>query len=234
MGTEMLRIDFHSHCLPQLDDGARDVETAHAMLQMLSEQGIERAVMTPHYYAAQDTVEQFLKRRQRALERVANVTAPRLLTGAEVYLDREVVTPDLPQLCITGTDILLMEMPFMPLAPWMIEALEDVLYTLRCRVMLAHLTRYMPYYRSGDFEQLLSLPQVIVQINTEALLHRFSRRQVKKWLTDGVPIVFGSDAHNLTDRRPQFDKACRFISRSHGGVVPADAANALAEQWGCL
>ena len=41
MGTEMLRSDFHSHCLPQLDDGARDVETAHAMLQMLSEQGIE-------------------------------------------------------------------------------------------------------------------------------------------------------------------------------------------------
>ena len=228
----MLRIDFHSHCLPQMDDGARDVETARAMLQMLADQGIERAVMTPHYYAAQDTVVHFLERRERALERVADVTAPQLLTGAEVYLDREVVTPDLPRLCITGTDILLMEMPFMPLAPWMVETLEDVLYTLHCRVMLAHLTRYMPYYRSSDFEQLLSLPQVIVQINADALLHLASRRQVKKWLGSGVPIVYGSDAHNLGNRRPQFDKARRFLTRTQCGVTPAADANALAKQWG--
>lgn len=228
----MLRIDFHSHCLPQMDDGARDVETARAMLQMLADQGIERAVMTPHYYAAQDTVAHFLERRERALGRVADVTAPQLLTGAEVYLDREVVTPDLPRLCITGTDILLMEMPFMPLAPWMVETLEDVLYTLHCRVMLAHLTRYMPYYRSSDFEQLLSLPQVIVQINADALLHFASRRQVKKWLGSGVPIVYGSDAHNLGGRRPQFDKARRFLTRTQCGVTPAADANALAKQWG--
>ena len=34
-------IDFHSHILPEIDDGAKSVEESIAMLKMLKEQGVE-------------------------------------------------------------------------------------------------------------------------------------------------------------------------------------------------
>lgn len=36
-------IDFHSHVLPGIDDGARNVKESIALLRMLREQGIEDA-----------------------------------------------------------------------------------------------------------------------------------------------------------------------------------------------
>ena len=54
-------IDFHSHILPEMDDGSKDVKMSLAMLQMEREQGVTEVVFTPHFYAQQDTVAHFLK-----------------------------------------------------------------------------------------------------------------------------------------------------------------------------
>ena len=42
--------DFHSHILPGVDDGSKDVEMSVAMLRTLAEQGVDRVVATPHFY----------------------------------------------------------------------------------------------------------------------------------------------------------------------------------------
>ena len=86
----------------------------------------------------------------------------------------------------------------------------------------------------SDFDQLLCIPQAIVQINAESLRYRPSRKQVQKWLASGVPIVYGSDTHNLTTRPPVFHKVSRWLSHPHGGVVPAQLANRLADELGLL
>lgn len=232
---QILKIDFHSHCLPEMDDGAADVETATAMLQMLAEQGIETVLLTPHYYPSRESIDSFLERRETAFGKLNGIPhLPRLITGAEVQLDRDIATPALKKLCIGETDRLLLEMPFMPFSPWMTEVAEDCIYTGGCQVILAHLPRYLSYYSESDFEQLISIPQVIVQINAEDLLYRPSRKLVRKWLANGVPLVFGSDTHNLTTRRPAFDRVSRWLSRPHGGLVPAEEANRLAAQMGLL
>ena len=58
--------DFHSHILPEVDDGSRSVRQSLEMLRLEGEQGIRRVVATPHFYARQDTPERFLRRRERA------------------------------------------------------------------------------------------------------------------------------------------------------------------------
>lgn len=40
-------IDFHSHILPAMDDGSRNIEESLQMLRMLQEQGVERVIATP-------------------------------------------------------------------------------------------------------------------------------------------------------------------------------------------
>ncbi len=41
-------IDWHSHILPGVDDGSRDIEESISILKMLSEQGVETVIATPH------------------------------------------------------------------------------------------------------------------------------------------------------------------------------------------
>ena len=60
--------DFHSHILPGMDDGSRNVEESVKILKMMAEQGIERVAATPHFYASQsgESPDEFLIRRNTA------------------------------------------------------------------------------------------------------------------------------------------------------------------------
>lgn len=229
------KIDFHTHCLPAMDDGARDIETSVQMLRLLKAQGIETVLLTPHYCALSETVDSFLARRAAAFERLRDVAGlPRLLLGTEVCLMRELNTETLASLCLGESDCLLLELPFLPFASWMIEKVEEMIFHGGCRVIFAHLPRYLPYASAEDFDSLLSLPRVIAQVNTDDLLYRPSRRLAMKWIRHGVPVVFGSDCHNMDSRRPNFDKAAAHIGRQVNGICPAEAANELAKEIGLL
>ena len=43
-------LDFHTHILPGIDDGSKDIETSCKMLDMLKEQNVDIVVATPHFY----------------------------------------------------------------------------------------------------------------------------------------------------------------------------------------
>ena len=54
--------EYHCHILPGIDDGAKDVETSLAMIEMMKAQGVERIVATSHFYAHREkSVAEFLK-----------------------------------------------------------------------------------------------------------------------------------------------------------------------------
>jgi protein-tyrosine phosphatase len=63
-------IDFHTHVLPGIDDGSRDIAMTERMLEMEMEQGITRVIATPHFYAHRRSVDSFLERRSAAYEEV--------------------------------------------------------------------------------------------------------------------------------------------------------------------
>ena len=44
-------IDFHTHILPGMDDGSKNIEESIQMLKMQAEQGIRCVVASPHFYA---------------------------------------------------------------------------------------------------------------------------------------------------------------------------------------
>ena len=61
-------IDWHSHILPGMDDGSRNVTESIALLNMQTSQGIRTVIATPHFYANDESVETFLERRRNAYE----------------------------------------------------------------------------------------------------------------------------------------------------------------------
>ena len=46
----MVKTDFHTHCLPGMDDGASCPEESLSMLELLKTQGIERVALTSHFF----------------------------------------------------------------------------------------------------------------------------------------------------------------------------------------
>ena len=48
----MAVIDFHSHILPGIDDGSKNVQMSLEMLKRASEQGVDVMLATSHFYAS--------------------------------------------------------------------------------------------------------------------------------------------------------------------------------------
>ena len=79
--------DFHSHILPGIDDGSKDVQMSEQMLKLEAESGITTIVATPHFYLSEQGVEKFAAKREAAFEKlkpVAERMGIEIVKGAEV------------------------------------------------------------------------------------------------------------------------------------------------------
>lgn len=199
-------IDFHSHILPAIDDGSRNIETTCSMLDMAAGQGVDCMIATPHFYASRDRIESFLERRREAFETVCENLprgAPRILSGAEVaYFPGLSRADKLGLLTIGDTGVLLLEMPFVS---WEKSCVDEVRYILESRkyqVVLAHLERYMNISENRKYlRELLELP-VKVQINAESLTDWKKRGKLVRMFRDGRADFLGSDCHGAHHRPP--------------------------------
>ncbi len=211
--------DLHTHILPQMDDGARSIEQALAILQEQARQGVTTVALTPHFYQRREETAGFLARRELAWTRLLEATKekeyPRLLLGAEVAWTPDMTQwAELEELCYQGTRILLVELP---MTPWT-DSIFRELYNLESRrgviPMIAHLDRYLHLQKKRDIERILEMGYP-VQVSAESLSHFYLRRQALELLEkyDGLLI---SDCHNLTDRPPNLKGAMKVIEKKLG------------------
>lgn len=216
-------IDLHSHMLPGVDDGSSDLRMSIAMLQMATEQGVEVQILTPHYYPWREDMERFLARREESWDRLrralAEREAPQILIGAEVAFFRHMSGMDLRPLCIGGSRVLLVEMPF---ESWDEQTLDELAALSLDRgydVVLAHVERYLRYRGNPEMlERAAQLP-ITLQINAESVLSWRTRGKVFALLRSGRVRLLGSDAHNLTERRPNLGPARNRMRRQLGGEI---------------
>ena len=217
-------IDWHSHVLPKMDDGSKSIDESVSMLKMQAEQGIKTVVATPHFYANDESVQTFLDRRQASFEKLTNAldeSLPKVLLGAEVaYYSGISRMENLSSLCIEGTKLLLLEMPF---SKWTDHTLNEI-YELasqgRFVIILAHIERYLGMQSIEVFEELFEYG-VIMQVNASFFCRFSTRRTAVKLLRQGLIRLIGSDAHNLSSRPPKLGDAYRYIAKQLGkGFIP--------------
>ena len=212
-------IDFHAHFLPGIDDGADTVETSCAMLQDAYGQGVASILATPHFYAFETNVADFLKSRSEAYDQLQkhlnekNVTdIPAIYPGAEVLLCPQLMQiDDLTPLCINDTNRLLLEMPFMFWNDWVFRAVTQIIENHELVPVIAHLDRYLDSNKQ-NISRLLDL-DVRIQINADSLCYFGMRRKLKPLLNSGRIHAVGSDAHNMQERRSHIGKAAHILQR---------------------
>lgn len=217
--------DFHTHILPGIDDGARNLEMSLGMLGMMKRQGVDKAVATPHFYAHQQPMKEFVQKREAALTEIRNSGAdglPEIHIGAEVYLERDMRRADLRPLCLQGTPFILIEMPYMPYDSWMLEEVYDFCIKQSLQPIFAHIDRYFSLYGDSDVQEILDFDNAVIQVNNSALFSRKNLKMVTRWIQEGRTIVFGSDCHNVSDREPNDGRAQSVLKAKLGKTWSAE------------
>lgn len=203
-----MRTDYHCHVLPGIDDGAKDAAMSVQMLEMLHNQGVERVIATPHFYAHREkSAARFLEKRQRAYEQLMLQKLPvsELLLGAEVAVEHGISELEgIERLAIEGTSLILLELPYAPYADWMAEEIYNISSEYHLTPIIAHVHRCLEYYTKPQMESLLRMDAVF-QVNNEAFRSFREKRLAKSMLKSGLQIIFGSDSHDLLRRKPNFD-----------------------------
>lgn len=214
-------IDFHSHILPSMDDGSKSVQESLALLEMLSVQGVEIVVASPHYYADRESPQSFLERRTNAYELLKpslRCEMPQILLGAEVRFYNGISRlSELSSLRIENTKLLLLEMPFARWTDYTLKELCELSCSNEIVVVLAHIERYLKMQDRGVFEYLRE-QGILMQTNAEFYSEMFSRRKALRFLKSGIIDAIGSDCHDTSVRRPRIEEAVNAIKKNCGNV----------------
>lgn len=200
-------IDIHTHILPRFDDGAKDSETATAMLENLREQGVDTVVLTPHYYGRKLSPSEFLERRDAAFERF-RAHIPEEITvrlGAELHFSG-LNMPQNEELCplaIEGTKYILVELPFT--SEWtgsLLDKLSEFIHDTDYTPIIAHVERYREVLKAPAIAAKLVAMGCLLQVNAQAFLNRKEKKFAFTLLKHGFVHCIGTDAHDMQERSP--------------------------------
>ncbi len=219
-------IDCHTHILPRIDDGSRSSDESIDMLRMERDQGIETVILTPHFYAEQESVASFLHRREasfaRLSERREQIAAggeqlPALIPAAEVrYFAAMSRADDIEKLCIGDTRYILVEMPFDTWSDGVFRDLE-ILQSSGIKPVIAHIERFIKFQKGTDNLERLWSMDLMIQSNASFFTDWRTKRTALKLLKQGRIDLLGSDCHRAEGERiPDIADARAVIEKKLG------------------
>jgi len=207
-------IDLHSHLLPGIDDGAKDLATSLAMARMAAADGITTIACTPHILAGVYNNNGPAIRRAVAqlAESIAKAGIPiTLVTGADVHIapDLGVQLRDGRTLTLNNSRYLLLEPPHHVLPP----RLEDLIFGLQAAgyfPIVTHPERLSWIEGHYDLIRRLVSSSVLMQITAGSVMGRFGRGPrywAERMLDEGLCHLLATDAHNTEQRAPRLAEA---------------------------
>lgn len=208
-------IDFHSHILPSIDDGSKDIEMSCQMIEEEFNSGVKAVCLTPHFYLERESFDTFIEKRKKSFAKLCKAlkdkNSPYLFLGAEVLFTPLLAGCNLKQLCIGQTDYMLLELPYKKLSPSFLSELRRFIDNADVKIIIAHIERYLKFTDEKSIREVMSM-DVISQVNTSSFLKMsLLRNKLIKWIDSDMVHLLGSDAHNLTSRPVNMKDAYNYI-----------------------
>ncbi|MBO5879548.1 MAG: hypothetical protein J6Q68_03245, partial [Clostridia bacterium] len=180
-------IDFHSHILPRLDDGAKSTEESVALLDMLEKQGVNHVFATPHFLPEKEALHEFIRQRDEAYASLLDVYSGgvSISVGAEVAYFRGITRiAEIESLKLSGTELWLLEMPMMPWSSYMTKELIELAYSTKTVPVIAHIERCMAYQKPAVLWDMIE-SGVLMQANATFFADVKTKRKAIKLLKKG-------------------------------------------------
>ena len=195
-------IDFHTHIIPNIDDGSRNIEETFNLIQEAKEVGFEGIVLTSHYienYYETDVPERdiWVKAISDNLKNKGIET--NLYLGNEIYMSENMMNLliDGKASTINNSCYVLFEMP-LNAEPM---NLYDVIYSLQENKLvpvLAHPERYSFIQKEPELVYDLIEKGVLMQANYGSILGKYGEKAeiiVRKFFENNMIHFLGSDVH---------------------------------------
>lgn len=196
-----VKVEFHSHLLPGIDDGCETMEHSMEVLKLLQRKGYEKVIITPHimgdfYKNSKHTILPLLEQVKAAA--VAEGITLKLEAAAEYMID-EVFEQKVAEgdVLTFGNNYVLVEMPFQQPSPNMKKVFFDMQVN-GYQPVLAHPERYLYYAARKERYNELADAGILFQLNMFSLVGYYNPaiKRAADYLIDQKLVHFvGSDIH---------------------------------------
>lgn len=214
--------DVHTHILPGVDDGSRDMQETKRMLQMQRQQGVLHIIATPHFAVGdrQKSPDQLRDILEQVKETARRIDPEMTIDLGNELLNGPGVIAALQQgeaLTLAGTRYILVE--FLPTDRYSViyQALRD--YIMEGYIpVVAHMERYESLVSDRKRIEELIMLGAYFQMNAESLMgRRFSRRPTvcRRLVEEGLIHFIGSDCHRSDQRIPVMEDALAYLSKDY-------------------
>ena len=192
-------IDFHSHILPGIDDGSRNLEQSIAMVNEAKEAGFTKIISTSHYM--ENYYECNERDRRQLLKKVQeNVQGIELILGNEIYITNNIIEllQNGQSSSINGTKYVLLEFPLITTRPMNDK---EVIYRLVENgyiPIIAHPERYPFIQENPDYLFELEEMGALFQANYGSIIGMYglkAKKTLKILLKNNLISFLGSDVH---------------------------------------
>lgn len=223
----MSYLDIHSHILPAVDDGAKDLSTAAELLKMLKQQGVTHVVATPHFYPESDNADDFFERVESAFlqleQKIVQDNLPQVFLGCELrYFDGIGRSKNLRQFAINKADYVLLELPYgAPVTNAVLNDIIGIYENSQLMPILAHIERYSGVKGYKKLLKLVSEGRVMAQINAHSVLSKEHGKQTERLIKRGLVSFLASDTHSVSGRPPMIEQAMAHITKRLGKSAAA-------------
>ncbi len=213
-------IDFHTHIIPQIDDGSRGVEETFNIIREAEEVGFNKIISTSHYlidkYEAKEEERKVLL---NAIEKKTNesIGSIELYLGSEIYVDMNIVNflKEKKASTINNSRYVLFELP---MKRKFLE-IKEVIYKLienRYIPIIAHPERYVFVQQNPN--KLIDFIEmgVLFQANYGSFIGIYgneAKKTVKKLIKNDMIHFLGSDVHKQNSIYPQIPKCIKKIKK---------------------
>lgn len=195
-------IDFHTHIIPNIDDGSRSIEETFNLIKEAKEAGFEGIVLTSHYI--ENYYETDAPERDVWVKAISDNLKNKGIE-ANLYLANEIYMSDnMMELLIEGKASTINNSSYvlfeMPLNAEPIN-LYDVIYSLQENKLvpvLAHPERYSFVQKEPELVYDLIEKGVLMQANYGSILGQYGEKAeliVRKFFENNMIHFLGSDVH---------------------------------------
>ena len=211
-------IDFHSHILPNIDDGSTSIGETINLIEEASKVGFTGIISTSHYI--QGYYEFDCYERNQLLDIVQNKMQSgnlELYLGSEIYFSSEIIDliKDKKASTINNTRYLLFVLP-MNTKPLFVKELVYELIQNGYRPIIAHPERYSYVQDEINYVRELANLGTLFQANYGSVLGMYgndAKKTLKKLLKDDLISFLGSDVHRTGQIYPKIPKALKKINK---------------------
>jgi tyrosine-protein phosphatase YwqE len=200
--TTDLQIDMHSHLLPTIDDGSKNMEESIALVKKFIAMGYKKLITTPHimqdFY--KNTPEIIFDKLDKLKDIIKTLGLEiEIAAAAEYYLDEGFIDKleKKEKLLSFSEKYVLFETSYMNASPYFDNAVF-MLQSQGYKPVLAHPERYVYLFDSLDKLKKWHSKGVLFQLNMNSLIGYYSTqsKMMAEKLIDNKMINFlGSDCH---------------------------------------